>query len=304
MTNVSTLQPLQYLCTVCNDTRNLFVNSKVHLNRRELKINGLASYIDIHFDPLGRNKHGAELSIDGNFHVRGFSIMQVKEPAKKSLVPSPITKKTQKTISSSWRSWNSLNLNLKTKGLELKLITENKVDNKLEKNISISSELGTVICDLIIDLNPTSVGKIDHIKEWISTFINFIESASSLWIDNLSNLLLFIDKYAYRRINQVDVPFMKAMLDDSAIIKPHELTIKVMTRYVKTMDLRGSSKEILQIIVDYLAQFDEIPLIRAFNEINIRVKNEFKDETNLLEYYYQLFLHDSIDYFLSYLEIS
>ncbi|MCE7736151.1 MAG: hypothetical protein GPJ54_14815 [Candidatus Heimdallarchaeota archaeon] len=299
---VSKLQPLQYLCTECNETRNLSVNATVHLNRRELKINGLASYIDIHSDTTGRNKHGAELVIDGNFHVRGFSIMKVKEPEKKSLIPSPVKKKTEQLIISSWSSWNDLILDLKTKGIIFKLSTEEKIAGLGEKKIIITSELQTVCCEIQIPLNPASVGIIENIKEWITIFINFIESASSLWKRNIPDLLHFIDRNSYRRINQVDVAFLKTMLDDSAIIRPHSATIRNFKRYVGMLEFQNLSNDILKIIVDYLHNYEEVALISVINELNAMIKNDIQEDFNGMEYYYQLFLHDSIDYFLSNLE--
>ena len=90
MSGNTDIKLVSYLCSSCSQTRNLNIDKVVHLQRRELEINGLASYIDVHARKDGTDPHGSKLFIDRNFHVRTNNALKVKTVAKSaSAIPMP-----------------------------------------------------------------------------------------------------------------------------------------------------------------------------------------------------------------------
>jgi hypothetical protein len=291
-----------YICSVCKKQRNLTIDADVHLKRRELTINGLASYIDIHADDSGM-RHGSKLFIDPNFHVRTNSAMKVKKEleahAVGPAVPLPGLKTKNLTTKFNWDSWDKLELNLKNENLKFQLDMEEMDDRDgiSQVVISTSSELESVSCDVNPSVEDISPESLDYMEGWLRTLCNVIELASSLHIDLVPEILRYIDHHVHRRITYNDEIIMGILVDKAAILIPDKETMKMVARYGPAMKLIGLDPVVLGRIAEKLCEQDQFSMIdiQKILESEITKGTELEEEVIVLALFYLLSL-DAFDY--------
>lgn len=291
-----------YICGVCKKQRNLTIDADVHSKRRELTINGLASYIDIHTD-LDGVKHGSKLFIDPNFHVRTNSPMKVKNAAPvQSVGPSiPLPGLKTKNLSTkfNWDSWDKLELNLKTESIKFQLdmaeIDEGSTTSQVV--ISTSSELQSVTCDVHPSVEDISPESLEYMDGWLRTFCNVIELASSLHIDLVPEILRYIDHHVHRRITYNDEIIMGILVDKAAILIPDPDTMKMVARYGPALKLIGLDPTILGRIAEKLCEQTQFSMIdiQKILESELSKDTELEEEVIVLSLFYLLSL-DAFDY--------
>jgi len=304
--NTSDIKQVSYLCGECGATRNLNIDKDVHLQRRELEINGLASYIDVHARKDGTNPHGIKLFIDGNFHVRTNNVLKVKTPAKSkpSAIPMPGFKTKNLTTKYDWKSWTKLELEIKTDNLKFVLELDREMDDsEVGHSMTVSSELGSVICTLDAVIDENSAEMTDYIEGWIQSFVNSIELASSLHRDLIPEVLRYIDHHVHRRITYSDEIIISILIDKSSILIPDQETMTMIAKYGPAMSLIGLDPDKLSTIAMKLTEYDQFSMIdiQKILESEIDQEAELEEEFVVLALFYLISL-DAFDYKLSYLQ--
>jgi hypothetical protein len=291
-----------YICGVCKKQRKLTIDADVHLKRRELTINGLASYIDIHTDEAGV-RHGSKLFIDPNFHVRTNSAMKVKKElpvhAVGPAIPLPGLKTKNLTTKFNWDSWDKLELNLKNENIKFQLDMEemDDIDSISQVVISTTSELESVSCDVNPSIEDISPESLDYMEGWLRTLCNVIELASSLHVDLVPEILRYIDHHVHRRITYNDEIIMGILVDKAAILIPDKETMKMVARYGPAMKLIGLDPIVLGRIAEKLCEQDQFSMIdiQKILESEITKGTELEEEVIVLALFYLLSL-DAFDY--------
>ena len=202
----SDIRLVSYLCSECSQTRNLNIDRVVHLQRRELEVNGLASYIDVHARKDGTEPHGSKLFIDKNFHVRTNNALKVKTAEKSKLsIPMPGMKITNLTTKYDWTSWTKLELELRSESLKFLLEHEKELDaDHIGYEITIISELGSVESKINAVIPETAPEQKEYIAGWMQSFVNKMELASSLHRDLIPEVLRYLDHHVHRRAHKKD----------------------------------------------------------------------------------------------------
>ncbi|OLS25092.1 MAG: hypothetical protein HeimC2_19640 [Candidatus Heimdallarchaeota archaeon LC_2] len=299
-----------YICGTCKKQRKLTLNADVHLKRRELSINGLASYIDIHTDSEGK-RHGAKLFIDPNFHVRTNSALKLKKPPASSSggpsIPLPGLKTKNLTTRFNWDSWDSLELNLKGENIKFLLEIE---DSGTEENrsitiISTKSELESVTCEVRPTLEDQSPELLEYMEGWLKKLCDVIELASSLHVEIVPEILRYIDHHVYRRITYNDGIVMSILVDRAAILIPDKKTLKMVANYGPAMKLVGLDPAKLARIAETFCEQDQFSMVDIQKILDSEMAKgaELEEEVIVLSLFYLLSL-DAFGYRLSYLSES
>ena len=271
-----------YICGECKKQRNLTINADVHLKRRELTINGLASYIDIHTDKNGI-RHGSKLFIDPNFHVRTNSAIKVKNvaPVQTSgpAIPLPGLKTKNLSTKFNWDSWDKLELNLKNENIifQLDMVETEELRTSSKVVISTSSELESVSCEVHPSVDDILPESLEYMDGWLRTFCNVIELASSLHIDLVPEILRYIDHHVHRRITYNDETIMGILVDKAAILIPDKDTMNMVARYGPGWKLIGLDPTILGRIAEKLCEQDQF----SMTDIQQILKSEIDTGTEL-----------------------
>jgi hypothetical protein len=301
---VSSLKEVGYLCTHCKQQRRLQIDVDMHKQRRELGVNGLASYIDVHSDKNNENLHGVKLSIDANFHVRTNSLIkvQVSERATESLaipkVPIPSLKIKELNTRHTWKSWAKLQL--ETQGNYMKFTLENP-DHLLEnlRTHTYYSPLKTVKC--IISYDNEQDAEIEHnTKLWIGAFAKYLELASDLFVDLIPEILQFIDENTDNPLTSSDETAISILMDRAAILVPDkEGMSKISEQEILDPMVDRSA---LNRIAEKLSTFDKIRMaeIQEILEDEIIEGAELEEETIVFCLVYLINL-DLFDHKLSFL---
>lgn len=306
MTDQANIQKVSYLCGECGQTRNINIDRDVHLQRRELEINGLASYIDVHADKNGTSRHGIKIFVDKNFHVRTNNVLKVKDQKTvKSAIPMPGFKTKNLTTKYQWDSWSKLELEIKTENLKFVLEQEGSGDGSAGSTISTVSELGSVHCELDVVVDENAPEILEYISGWMSTFCNSLELASSLHVDLIPEILRYIDHHAHRAITYSDEIIITILIDRSSILIPDKETMQMIAKYGPAMSLIGLNPDKLSSIAAKLYELDQFSMIdiQKILESEIERDAELEEEFIVLALFYLLSL-DAFDYKLSYLQTS
>lgn len=297
---------ISYLCESCKQTRNLSIDSDVHLNRRELTINGLASYIDVHVDKEGKKRHGIKLFVDPNFHVRTNNVLKVKAPqspvSSGPSIPMPGIKTKNLTTRFAWDSWNRLELELKSERLKFELIDETINEKNQDTDISIVSELGSVSCRLNPIIDDDSPEIMEYMISWITSFCNSIERASSLHIDLIPEVLRYIDHHVHRCITYNDEVIITILIDKATILIPDKKTMEMIANHGTAITLIGLDHESLRSIARKLCEQDKFSMVDIQKILGDELKKgtELEEEEIVLALFYLISM-DAFDYKLSYL---
>ncbi|MHA2250268.1 MAG: hypothetical protein ACXAD7_07895 [Candidatus Kariarchaeaceae archaeon] len=297
-----------YVCGQCKQTRKLNIDADVHLNRRELSVNGLASYIDVHADKEGLKRHGIKLFIDGNFHVRTNNVLEIKDTPKEASpvpsIPMPGLKTKNLTTRFAWDSWNRLELELKTEKLKfvLELVSESSTPED-DSQITITSELGSVVCNLNPVYNESSPEVLEYIKSWMTSFCNSLELASSLHVDLIPEVLRYLDHHSHRRLTYNDEVVISILIDKAAILIPDKETMMMIAKYGPAMKLIGLNPDNLSSIAQKLCEEDQFSMvdIQKILEKELKKGAELEEEEIVIALFY-LITMDAFDYKLSYLK--
>lgn len=294
-------QNINYLCDFCQQTRNLILDREVHQNRRMLKINGLAPYVDIHYNKEGRGRHGTRIFVDPNFDVRTIENIQKKklvEDAKPSIIPLPSMKKKVVQLTGDWESWMMLHLELPTSDKEIILMSkENKSISKfLEKQINVKSDLATVNCKSTVRINELTMDTLKFISEWLTSLCNIIESTSSLNNEMVSFILKYIDTRTHRRITIHDTEFITAIVDSSAIIIPDKKILSQIIKYGKGIEFSNIHAEYLIQIANLIILSEQFYFINEITQLTNIMNLANFEEIQLIFYIYHLFLLQAFKY--------
>ncbi|MHA2502563.1 MAG: hypothetical protein ACXAE3_06830 [Candidatus Kariarchaeaceae archaeon] len=301
----SDIQKVSYLCSECSQTRNLNIDRVVHLQRRELDVNGLASYIDVHAKKDGTDPHGSKLFIDKNFHVRTNNALKVKTAAKSpSAIPMPGMRTTNLTTKYGWSSWTGLELELKSESLKFLLEHEMDLDDEhIGHTIEITSELGSVVCTIEAVIPENAPEQKEYLAGWMQSFVNKMELASSLHRDLIPEVLRYLDHHVHRRITYLDQTIISILIDRSSILIPDKDTMRMIAKYGPAMSLIGLDPEKLSSIATKLCELDQFSMIdiQHILESELDRDSELEEEFVVLALFYLLSL-DAFDYKLSYLQ--
>ncbi|MCE7736773.1 MAG: hypothetical protein GPJ54_17960 [Candidatus Heimdallarchaeota archaeon] len=302
MSDSENIKMVGYICGVCKKQRKLTIDADVHLKRRELTINGLASYIDIHTDQNGL-RHGSKLFIDPNFHVRTNSAIKMKTtaPVKTSgpAIPLPGLKTKNLSTKFNWDSWDKLELNLKNENIifHLDMVESDTTTTTSNLVISTSSELESVTCEVHPSVDDILPESLEYMDGWLRTFCNVIEIASSLHIDLVPEILRYIDHHVHRRITYTDEIIMGILVDKAAILIPDKDTMKMVARYGPALKLIGLDPTILGRIAEKLCEQNQFSMtdIQQILKSEIATGTELEEEVIVLALFYLLSL-DAFDY--------
>ena len=296
-----------YICVECKQTRSLNIDADVHLKRRELSINGPASYIDVHADKEG-NRHGVKLFIDPNFHVRTNNVLKIKREVKLPTgpgpsIPMPGMKTKNLTTKFAWSSWSRLELNLKAEGITFVLEVENKNSSSKIPSVSTSSELGAVTCSADPVVEEDSDEVIEYMDGWLTSLCNSLELASSLHMDLIPEILRYIDHHVHRRITYNDEVIINILVDKAAILIPDKTTMQMVSKYGPAMKLIGLDPVSLGKIATRLSKEDQFSMvdIQKILENEMDKESALEEEVIVLAMFYLISL-DAFDYKLSYLQ--
>lgn len=309
MSNVHDHVAISYLCSECGRTRNLNIDKDVHLNRRELTINGLASYIDVHADKNGKARHGQRIFIDKNFHVRTNNVLKVKEASpsvKKTssgIIPTPGFKTKNLTTKYPWDSWSYLELDLKAEGLKFILELEKPEEkNIIGSRITTVSELGSVVCNLDAIVKDNAPEVIEYITQWMSSFCNSLELAASIHVDLIPEILRYIDHHVLRRPTFTDNLVIQILIDKASVLIPDKHTMNMISEHGPGMELIGLDQEKLKKIALKLGGFEKIVMVDIQKILVEELEKDkaLEEEFIVLALFYLISM-DAFDYRLSYL---
>ncbi|MHA2089362.1 MAG: hypothetical protein ACW98K_00775 [Candidatus Kariarchaeaceae archaeon] len=299
---------VSYLCGQCKQKRNLNIDKDVHLSRRELGINGLASYIDVHANKEGENRHGIKLFIDAGFAVRTNNVLKISreeiKPSRGPSIPMPGLKTKNLTTQFAWDSWDWLELDIRSNGM--KFVLEMPDSNPFQaksSQISVLSELGSVACLLTPTVQDKSPEILEYMTDWMTTFCNALELASSLHVDLIPEVLRYIDHHVHRKITYNDKVILSILIDQAAILIPDKDTMTMIAKYGPAMQLIGLEKETLSSMAKKLCEQDQFSMvdIQKILETELKKDTELEEEEIVLALFYLITL-DAFDYKLSYLQ--
>lgn len=300
------IRKVAYICQTCKQQRNLTLDGDVHLKRRELTVNGLASYIDIHADSNG-NRHASKLFIDPNFHVRTNNALKIKNNSSAlgagPAVPMPGLKTKSLMTKFDWDSWKELKLMLLDENLTFLLEPKNgETDTSGLTSITANSELGSVTCEVIPIPDHNSPEIEEFMRGWLTGLCNSIELASALHVDLIPEILRYIDHHVHRRITYNDEIIIGILVDKAAILIPDKSTMKMVAKYGPAMKLIGLDPIKLGKIAEKLCEQDQFSMvdIQKILESELEKGAELEEEFIVLALFYLISL-DAFDYKLSYL---
>jgi len=268
------LREVSYLCTHCKQTRRLKIDPDLHLQRREIGINGLATYIDIHGEK--DEVHGVKLSVDQNFHVRTNSLIKIaqKKETAKTMIPIPGLKIKELNTNHVWNSWTRLEL--ESKGGNIKFVLENDGQNKkmfMEKEYQ--SSIGAVTCKIchIKDDLEDSKELMQNTGEWIQAFIKYLELAPDLHVDLIPEILKFIDDRAHFPPSYTDEQILATLMDRSAILIPYSDSLEKIAKYGETIRVPNVDSKDVAKIADKLSRIKQLKM----SDIQSILKEFMKD---------------------------
>ncbi len=303
--DTSKSKKVSYLCSFCNQTRNLLIDEDVHLNRKELEINGLASYIDAHEKPGTRTQlHGVKLQIDANFHVRSNDVISKEDKIQKrpvNLIPVPKRKIKQLNTRHTWKSWYSLEVSSEGNSIEFALQSPNFSSMSVEGIISITSPLNTVKCKIIpTDFVYENPQFLQYLTEWLQAFVRSLELAGEIFVDIIPEILRYIDLNIETRITKTQEEILGALIDKSSIFLVYPENLKLITNSRLELNKPGLPQKDLKRVSEKIISTPTFPLgdIQTLLEDEILTYSPLEEEIIILSLAYLIEL-GGIDYKLS-----
>lgn len=297
-------QKVSYMCTKCRQTINFVMARDVHLQRKELEINGLASYIDVHADKEGVD-HGLKLFIDPNFHVRTNHELGAKLGKKTSAIPMPGIKTTNLTTNYPWKTWVRLELDLKQENLKFFLEldkSQKDTKNMVSSEINTYSTLRLIECKMEALVHEKATASFHYLSKWMQSLCNSLELAASIHIDLIPEVLRYIDTHSYREITNIDRTIIAILIDKASILVPNKRTIVMLQKYGPGLDLIELSTVQFTKIAKKLSEYERFSMrdIQDILKDEMIVNAELEEEVIVLGLFYLLSM-DAFDYHLSYL---
>ncbi len=299
---------ISYVCEACGQAIKLKIDKSVHQNRRELMINGLATYIDVHADK-NNHRHGVKLSIDKDFNVRTNTTIEVKQKKVDDIgIPLPSMKINKLTTKFNWESWKYLELDIKSEGLKF-LLEKNEhtpsAEKTIESRIETISELHNVECKLDAVVPENSVESLGYISRWMESFCNALELSSSIHVDLIPEILRYIDSHAHRDPYYSDRVVLAILIDKASILIPNKNIMKYLKRYGPGLPLIGLDPVRFSSIIEKISEYDDFVMadIQTILEQNLEKDTELAEEYIIISIAYMLTM-DALDYKLSYLSLD
>ena len=311
------LRKVSYICVSCRTQRSVIVDKDLHLDRDELKINGLASYIDIHDNGSPETEHGVKLYIDAHFIVRSNSVLM--SPRKKinrttSLpsLPSPVVSLHSIKLVYPSKSWNSLEISSNQHNIGYFVInTDPSISPEDKITEHLESSLGTVTATISFYREHLSLQELSNSKAWVEIMLEWIENTASLHAKMLPSIIRYIDKHTNSPPNVVDQLSIPILLDKSAKIQLKDnrqiLQEIVSTTIQNPMNIgmfypdKSVDYETLFLIKDKLSK-------RGFISMSSCVQGMLKEASNFdkaldafVLFFFELVQQDSINYKVSHL---
>jgi len=317
----SAIVSCNYICNSCGARRSVNLDKRVHQNRRDLKIQGLASYIDIHsnLDVPGAD-HGVRLFIDPNYQVRSNDPIRIKEVLrnKKGGIPSPKIRAIKKTFRTELFVCKSLKLVSKSHNMEI--IVENNIEElNLKKSgiIDLASDFETVNLKIEYIESEMSAESVLHLIKWGKILLYWIEFTGRFQYNFIPPILKIIDQNFTRPPTVTDELYISILLDAHATIYALNTEIdlnSVIRGSVITFpafDEKDSFREITGLDIEVLTSVSE--RLRSGEYIDLSVLNEEIEQTNpeelrddardsLVQLLVELIRVDAIGFSVSYLQ--
>ncbi len=313
---------VSYLCAQCRVKRDLVVDQQKHLSRRELTLNGLAPYIDIHENTKDPElpEHGMQIFVDFNFQVRSNNpmIKKARTPNKMSIpgLPTPSIDINQTKMSYKSQSWNSLNLSSQVHNMGLFIINQ---DPTLTPEDGFISDFESQLKSVSIKVNyRTSLLTEEFIymsHQWLMLLAKWIELTASLNTILIPRLLIYIDQNVAKAPDESDELSISILMDASAAIKlvknvgnlqPIKHSINALIEHWKDFKYKntvlGLNIPIYEFFLTVLnsGKFIEIiHIIEVVKSVEETVRNQFIDTFILT--FFDLFRSNNIEYMVSYL---
>lgn len=313
---------VSYLCTQCKVKRDLVVDEQKHLSRRELTLNGLAPYIDIHenIKNTDTTEHGMKLYVDTHFQVRSNHPMIKKTiaPHKMSIpgLPTPSISINQTKMSYKSQSWNSLNLSSQVHNMGFFIINE---DPTLIPSDGFISNFESPLRSVSLKVNyRTSLLTEEFIymsHKWLTLLAKWVELTASINTLLIPRLLIYIDQNVAKAPDDSDELSLSILIDASASIKleqsiknlqPIKNSINALLEHWKDFKYKktvlGLNVPIYEFILTVLnsGRFIEInELMEVIKSAEESLKNQFIDTFIMI--FFDLFRSNNLEYMVSYL---
>ncbi|MDH5403346.1 MAG: hypothetical protein OEZ01_09040 [Candidatus Heimdallarchaeota archaeon] len=305
---------VSYLCKGCKITRSVIVDQSIHLEREELKENGLASYIDIHENIRidASDEHGVKLFVDHNFQVRSNDLLQGRQELKQNLLglPTPQMKLSKYKILTYTNSINSILLTSRQHNLEIYTISNNPSSDE-NNPIVINSPLGAIIIQVTFKTSNLTDLEQNSIIEWLKILTEWVESTANLNIKMMGSIINYIDKQGIVTPDVVDQLVLPIVLDSTSrlqLLNKDLIVERIMGNTAKIALTRGyftPSKDVdyetMFLISD---QFQNKGFVRIKKVVDNIYDNAIEKETALetfLILLFELMNEDLIKYKVSYL---
>lgn len=302
---------VSYLCVGCKTRRSVIVDQNLHLDREELKINGLAPYIDIHTDYDGKmqEEHGIKLFIDSNFHARSNDLLSTGKPKGKGIpgLPSPSMSIQSKKLMYPSISWNSLELSSKQHNLGFFVINTEPTTDQIDSDIiEMSSKLGTVTANINFRQSKLSESELENSRKWIRVLLDWIETTAALNSKLVPSIIRYIDTHNEGGPSIVDQLAIPILLDNSAKIRLKEdkdilediigTTIQNPFNVGVFYPNQSVDYESFFLIKDKLSKKRFTRMSKITSGIMTESSNTEKTSDAFILFFFQLFDNDSIEY--------
>ncbi len=241
------------------------------------------------------------MAIDKNFHVRTISELKSKITKKDTLIPSPSTKTKIINITRHLSSWIDLELELKTDGIRYFLKMDENISSMFIKKLEINSTLKSVVCKANITVSEKS-SQVEFIAEWLRVLCDYIEIASSLWIDMIPLILNYIDKNAFRRILEPDRVIIGIFIDSASVIVPNISVVNTIVNFGSGLLMKGIVSDDLVIFVKSLLIRKEYNLKDIINKLVPEMEKSNILQEELPFYLFHIFILDGFEYYSSYIK--
>ncbi len=302
---------VSYICEVCNKQRYLLIDKTVHLNRGELKNNGLATYIDIHTVPLTQNEHGVIVAIDEHFIVRSNSSIDTNFKKVTSSIPFPGIQSEQnfKIYNYPYDANCWKNLIMISYFDSFKIIMENTNFTGNWANVEYKSPMETSKIEIQYITDKINNEYLKRLGDWILLLLKWSELTADVNSTILPYLFKYIDRALTKPPTILDELTLSILLDKNAKIRLREHIELSESKLFKYNDNEQASAIYEVTGIDLEIYRKIIDMLDNENIINIpTIIQRFEDEGNtnisldtFLFTIFDLMQNDQLEYQVSYL---
>ncbi|MFV2014083.1 MAG: hypothetical protein ACC656_01520 [Candidatus Heimdallarchaeota archaeon] len=297
------------------------MDQQKHLSRRELNLNGLAPYIDIHENSEKPEipEHGMQIFVDFNFHVRShYPMTRTAIPAKSSIpgLPAPTLTINQTKMHYDSNSWNSLSLSSQSHNIGYYIVNSDPTITPEDGVIAnFDSAMKSVSFNVNYRISKLSKEFIVMSHKWLHLLAKWVENTASLNLDILPRLLVYIDQNVARNPDESDELSISILIDSSAAIKlersidniqPIKHSINLLLQQWKNFKFNdtvlGLNVPIYEFMLSVLNSkrfIDIVEILEIVKTADENIKNQFIDTFIII--FFDLFRSDKIEYMVSYL---